>query len=72
LLAHAFTAFFFAVVTGASRFAHTDWLRGDRVLYAPTGIARLRGNDAVLGVFRLFTPGHVEAFWRPLWTWRSL
>ena len=28
-LAHTLTAFLFAVVTGASRFAHVDWLRGE-------------------------------------------
>ena len=46
-LAHTFTAFFFAVVTGASRFAHTDWLRGDRALHALLGIARFSGDDTV-------------------------
>jgi len=68
-LAHTFTAFFFAVVTGASRFAHTDWLRGDRALHALLGIARFPGDDTVRAFFRRFTQGHVEAFWRPLWTW---
>ena len=37
-LAHTFSAFFFAVVTGASRFAHVDWLRGARALHALLGI----------------------------------
>ena len=68
-LAHTFSAFFFAVVTGASRFAHTDWLRGDRALHALLGIARFPGDDTVRAFFRRFTQGHVEAFWRPLWTW---
>ncbi len=68
-LAHTFTAFFFAVVTGASRFAHTDWLRGDRALHALLGIARFPGDDTVRALFRRFTQGHIEAFWRPLWRW---
>jgi len=37
-LAHTLTAFSLAVVNGASRFAHTDWLRGDRALHAILGI----------------------------------
>jgi hypothetical protein len=68
-LAHTFTAFFFAVVTGASRFAHTDLLRGDRALHALLGIARFPGDDTVRAFFRRFTQGHIEAFWRPLWRW---
>ena len=68
-LAHTFTAFLFAVVTGASRFAHTDWLRGDRALHAMPGLKRFPGNDTVRGLFRRFIPRHSEEFWRPLWTW---
>ena len=68
-LAHTFTAFLFAVVTGASRFAHTDWLRGDRALHALLGITRFPGDDTVRAFFRRFTQGHIEAFWRPLWRW---
>lgn len=54
-LAHTFTAFFFTVVTGASRFAHTDWLRGDRALHALLGIARFPSDDTVRAFFRRFT-----------------
>jgi hypothetical protein len=68
-LAHTFTAFFFAVVTGASRFAHTDWLRGDRALHALLGITRFPGDDTVRAFFRRFKQGHIEGFWRPLWQW---
>ena len=68
-LAHTFTAFIFAVVTGASRFAHTDWLRGDRALHAILGIKRFPGDDTVRGFFRRFTQRHIEEFWRPLWAW---
>jgi len=68
-LAHTFTAFVFAVVTGASRFAHTDWLRGDRALHAILGIKRFPGDDTVRGFFRRSTQRQIEKFWRPLWTW---
>lgn len=68
-LAHTFAAFFFAVVTGASRFAHVDWLRGDRALHALLGIKRFPGDDTVRDFFRRFTQRHIEEFWRPLWSW---
>ena len=59
----------FAVVTGASRFAHTDGLRGDRALHAILGIRRFPGDDTVRGFFRRFTQRHIAEFWRPWWTW---
>jgi len=65
-LAHTLTAFLLAVVTGASRFAHTDWLRGDRALHAILGIKRFSGDDTVRAFFRSFTQRHIEVFWRPL------
>ena len=68
-LAHTLTAFLFAVVTGASRFAHTDWLRGDRALHAILGLKRFPGDDTVRAFFRRFTQRHIEEFWRPLWAW---
>jgi hypothetical protein len=68
-LGHTSAAFFFAVVTGASRFAHTDWLRGDHALHARLGITRFPGDDTVWAFFRRFTQGHIEAFRRPLWRW---
>ena len=58
-LAHTFTAFFFAVVTGASRFAHTDWLRGDRALHTLLGIARFPGDDTMRVFF--LQPVHARA-----------
>jgi hypothetical protein len=60
-LAHTFAAFFFGVICGASRFAHTDWLRGDRALHAILGIKRFPGDDTVRAFFRKFTQGHIEA-----------
>ena len=68
-LEHTLTAFLFAVVTGASRFAHVDWLRGDRALHALLGIGRFPGDDTVRDFFRRFTQRHIEEFWRPLWSW---
>ena len=68
-LAHTLTAFMIAVVTGASRFAHTDWLRGDRALHAVLGILRFPGTDTVRNFFLRFTQAHIQAFWRPLWGW---
>jgi hypothetical protein len=63
------TGFLFAVIAGASRFAHTDWLRSDKALHAMLGIARFPGTDTVRNFFARFTQGAVEAFWRPLWRW---
>jgi len=68
-LAHTLTAFLIAVVTGACRFAHTDWLRADRALHALLGILRFPGTDTVRNFFLRFTQGHIQAFWRPLWRW---
>jgi hypothetical protein len=63
------TGFLFAVIAGASRFAHTDWLRSDKALHAMLGIARFPGTDTIGNFFARFTQGAVEAFWRPLWRW---
>ncbi len=63
------TGFLFAVIAGASRFAHTDWLRSDKALHAMLGIARFPGTDTVRNFFARFTQSRVEAFWRPLWRW---
>jgi len=68
-LTHTLTAFLPEVVTGASRFAHTDCLRGDCALHAILGIKRFPGDDTVRALFRSFTQRHIEAFWRPLWSW---
>jgi len=68
-LAHTFTAFVAAVVTGARRFAHTQWLRADHALHAMLGIERFPGDDTVRNFFLRFSQAQVEAFWRPLWKW---
>jgi hypothetical protein len=68
-LAHTFTAFLTAVVVGARRFAHTQWLRADHALHALLGLERFPGDDTIRNFFRRFSQAHVEAFWRPLWKW---
>ena len=68
-LADTFTAFVTAVVTGARRFAHTQWLRADHALHAMLGIDRFPGDDTIRNFFLRFSQAHVEAFWRPMWKW---
>lgn len=68
-LAHTFTAFMVAVVSGARRFAHTQWLRADHVLHAMLGMERFPGDDTVRNFFARFSQATIEAFWRPLWKW---
>ena len=67
--AQTLMAFLFSVIVGASRFAHTDWLRSDKALHAMLGIARFPGTDTIRNLFARFTQGAIEAFWRPLWRW---
>jgi hypothetical protein len=38
-------------------------------LHAILGIERFPGDDTVRAFFRRFKQGHIEAFWRPLWSW---
>jgi hypothetical protein len=68
-LAHTLTSFIVSVVVGARRFAHCQWLRADHVLHAMLGMERFPGDDTIRNFFLLFTQGHIEAFWRPLWRW---
>ena len=67
--AQTLIGFIFAVIAGASRFAHTDWLRSDKALQAMLGIGRFPGTDTVRNFFARFSQSAVEAFWRPLWRW---
>lgn len=67
--AHTLTAFVFAVVAGARRFAHTELLRADRALHTLLGVERFPGHDTIRGLFLRFTQADIEAFWRPLWRW---
>ena len=68
-LAHTLTAFLMSVVVGAQRFAHSEWLRADRVLHAMLGMERFPSDDTIRNFFLRFSQGHVETFWRPLWRW---
>ena len=68
-LAHSLTAFLMSVVVGARRFAHTEWLRADRVLHAMLGLPRFPSDDTIRNFFLRFSQADIEAFWRPLWRW---
>ncbi|MGP8199423.1 MAG: transposase [Limisphaerales bacterium] len=68
-LAHSLTAFLMSVVVGAQRFAHSEWLRADRVLHAMLGMGRFPSDDTIRNFFLRFTQAQVETFWRPLWRW---
>jgi hypothetical protein len=68
-LAHVFTAFLTAVVTGARRFAHTQWLRADHALHSMLGMERFPSDDTIRNFFLRFSQPTVEAFWRPVWKW---
>jgi hypothetical protein len=63
--AHTLTAFFFSVMFGASRFAHSDWLRADKALHAVLGIPRFPGTDTIRNFPSRFSQGAVESFWSP-------
>ena len=67
--AHTLTAFMLAVIAGARRFAHTDWLRADKALHALLGIRRFPGTDTIRNFFRRFSQSNIESFWRPLFRW---
>jgi hypothetical protein len=71
-LAHSLTAFLMAVVVGARRFAHTEWLRADHVLHAMLGLARFPSDDTIRNFFLRFQQADIEAFWRPIWKWLLL
>ena len=71
-LAHSLTAFLMAVVVGAQRFAHCEWLRADHVLHALLGLERFPSDDTIRNFFLRFSQAHIEAFWRPLWRWLLL
>jgi hypothetical protein len=67
---HTFTAFLVAVLTGAKRFAHTQWLRSDIALRALLGIQRFPTDDTIRNLFRRFGMGEVQRFFAPLWEWQ--
>ena len=56
-LTHTFTAFMTSVITGARRFAHTQWLRADHALHAMLGMERFPGDDTIRNFFLRFSTG---------------
>jgi hypothetical protein len=46
------TAFRIAVLAGAKRFAHVNWLRGDHALHALLGLERFPGDGTIRNLFR--------------------
>jgi hypothetical protein len=67
---HTFTAFLIAVLTGARRFAHAEWLRGDGALRALLGMGRFPTDDTIRNLFRRFGMGEVQRLFAPLWEWQ--
>jgi len=67
--AHTLTAFVFAVVVGARRFAHAELLRADRALHQLLGLKRFPGHDTIRGLFLRFSQADIQTFWRPFWRW---
>ncbi len=65
-----FTSFLVAVLLGAKRFAHANWLRGDPVVRALLGVKRFPSDDTIRNLFRQFTMGHVERLFAPLTEWQ--
>src|SRR3954453_16881919 len=68
--AATFTAFLIAVLVGAKRFAHANWLRGDRALHALLGMDRFPTDDTIRNLFRRFTMGNVQRLFEPLAHWQ--
>jgi hypothetical protein len=54
-LTHTLTAFLMAVVVGAQRFAHCEWLRAYHVLHALLGLERFPSDDTS-GIFPALLP----------------
>jgi len=65
-----FTAFMISVLLGAKRFAHSNWLRGDRALHALLGLKRFPTDDTIRNLFKKFTMGNVERLFPPLLEWQ--
>lgn len=68
--AATFIAFLMAVLAGAKRFAHANWLRGDRALHAVLGLSRFPIDDTIRNLFRRFGMGDVHRLFDPLAEWQ--
>jgi hypothetical protein len=64
------TAFLIAVLVGARRFVHSNWLRGDRALHALLGMTRFPTDDTIRNLFRRFGMGEVHQLYAPLTEWQ--
>jgi hypothetical protein len=64
------SAFLIAVLVGARRFVHSNWLRGDRALHALLGIRRFPSDDTIRNLFRRFGRGEVDQFYGALAEWQ--
>src|ERR1019366_4550303 len=60
-----FTAFLMAVLAGAKRFAHANWLRNDHALHALRGLSRFPIDDTIRNLFRRFGLGDVHRLFDP-------
>jgi hypothetical protein len=65
-----FTAFLMAVLAGARRVAHSEWLRGDRVVHTLLGLERFPIDDTIRNPFRRFGMKEVQEFFEPLSDWQ--
>ena len=65
-----FTAFLMAVLAGAKRFAHANWLRNDRALHTLLGLSRFPIDDTIRNLFRRFGMGDVHRLFDPLAEWQ--
>src|SRR5437868_9108402 len=63
-------AFMMAVLVGARRFVHANWLRGDRALHALLGMTRFPSDDTIRNLFRRFGMGEVHQLYAPLAEWQ--
>lgn len=67
--AQTWVAFLVSVVTGARRFAHASWIRGDRALHGMLGIDRFPSDDTIRNLFLRFGMGEIQQFFEPLTEW---
>ena len=68
--ASTLVAFLMAVLVGAKRFAHANWLRGDQALHALLGVTRFPSDDTIRNLFRRFGMGEVHQLYAPLAEWQ--
>jgi hypothetical protein len=63
-------AFLMAMLVGAKRFVHANWLRGDQALHALLGLTRFPSDDTIRNLFRRFGMGEVHQLYAPLAEWQ--